>query len=176
MCCTASGSGSRCLGCFEVAPPALAQKFVRKWIDKGRPGRCFTPRWAAVRPSRLGPWVSAEHELEALGVALEGERRPFDIKVRTVNPGTYLTGVTETMTETAFRWLDDSPDFCKRAGVQAGFDALIGFSDGRLDRPEMIDAMTEVASNDSPTIRDVVSKAVEEMLKESQAAASTHTV
>jgi hypothetical protein len=40
----------------------------------------------------------------------------------------------------------------------------------------MIDAMIEVASNDGATLRDVVSKAVEEMLKESQAAAWAHTV
>ncbi|MFC9915061.1 hypothetical protein [Streptomyces sp. NPDC059862] len=119
--------------------------------------------------------MSAENALEALGEALEGERRPFDIKVQAVNPGAYLAGFTETMTETAFRWLDDSPDFYQRAGVQAGIDALIGLSDGRLDPLEMIDAMIEVASKDGGEFRDVVSKAVEDMLNDSQAAAWAHT-
>lgn len=93
-----------------------------------------------------------------------------------MNPGAYLTGFKETITETAFRWLDDSLGFNKQADVQAGFDALIGLSDGRLDPQQMIDAMIEVASYDSAKFRTVVSKAVEEMLKESQAAAWTHTV
>jgi hypothetical protein len=45
-----------------------------------------------------------------------------------VDPGAYLTLFNETMTERAFRWLDDSRNFNKRADVQAGFDALIGAS------------------------------------------------
>jgi NAD(P)-dependent dehydrogenase (short-subunit alcohol dehydrogenase family) len=160
------------------APLSLVQKFVRKWIDDGRPGKVvFTSSMGGLfTPAGFGPYVSTKHALEALAEALEGELRPFNIKVQTVNPGAYLTGFNETMTETAFRWLDDSRNFNKRADVQAGFDALIGVPAGRLDPQEMIDAMIEVASNDSGKYRNVVPKAVEEMLKESQAAAWTHTV
>jgi NAD(P)-dependent dehydrogenase (short-subunit alcohol dehydrogenase family) len=160
------------------APLSLVQKFVRKWIDDGRPGKVvFTSSMGGLfTPAGFGPYVSTKHALEALAEALEGELRPFNIKVQTVNPGAYLTGFNETMTETAFRWLDDSRNFNKRADVQAGFDALIGVPDGRLDPQEMIDAMIEVVSNDNGKFRNVVPKAVEDMLKESQAAAWTHTV
>ncbi|MBA2949660.1 SDR family oxidoreductase [Streptomyces himalayensis] len=160
------------------APLSLAQKFARKWIDEGRPGKVvFTSSMGGLfTPAGFGPYVSTKHALEALAEALEGELRPFNIKIQTVNPGAYLTGFNETMTETAFRWLDDSRNFNKRADVQAGFDALIGVPEGRLDPQEMIDAMIEVASNDSGKFRNVVPKAVEDMLKESQAAAWTHTV
>jgi NAD(P)-dependent dehydrogenase (short-subunit alcohol dehydrogenase family) len=160
------------------APLSLVQKFVRKWIDDGRPGKVvFTSSMGGLfTPAGFGPYVSTKHALEALAEALEGELRPFNIKVQTVNPGAYLTGFNETMTETAFRWLDDSRNFNKRADVQAGFDELIGVPDGRLDPQEMIDAMIEVVSNDNGKFRNVVPKAVEDMLKESQAAAWTHTV
>lgn len=160
------------------APLSLVQKFVRKWIDEGRPGKVvFTSSMGGLfTPAGFGPYVSTKHALEAVAEALEGELRPFNIKVQTVNPGAYLTGFNETMTETAFRWLDDSRNFNKRADVQAGFDSLIGVPEGRLDPQEMIDAMIEVASNDSGKFRNVVPKAVEDMLKESQAAAWIHTV
>jgi hypothetical protein len=160
-----------------VAPLSLVQKFVRKWIDDGRPGKgvftsptggLFTPAGPARRCWPSTRWRPSPRPSK-------GRLRPFNNKVQTVNPDAYPTGFNETMTETAFRWLDDSPDFYERAGAQAGIDARIGLSDGRLDPPEMIDAMIEAASNDSATLRNVVSKAVEEMLKESQAAAWAHT-
>jgi hypothetical protein len=77
--------------------------------------------------------VLTKHALEASPRPSNGRLRPCNIKVQAVNPGACLAGFNETMTETAFRWLDDSPDFYQRAGVQAGIDALIGLSDGRLD-------------------------------------------
>jgi NAD(P)-dependent dehydrogenase (short-subunit alcohol dehydrogenase family) len=160
------------------APLSLVQQFVRKWINEGRPGKVvFTSSMGGLfTPAGFGPYVSTKHALEALAEALEGELRPFNIKVQTVNPGAYLTGFNETMTETAFRWLDDTKNFNKRADVQAGFDALIGNPDGRLDPKEMIDAMISVASQDDGKFRNVVPAAVEEMLKKSQAEAWTHTV
>ncbi|MEO3748595.1 SDR family oxidoreductase [Plantactinospora sp. B5E13] len=160
------------------APLNLAQKFIRKFIDEGRPGKVvFTSSMGGLfTPAGFGPYVSTKHALESLAEALDGELRPFNIKVQTVNPGAYLTGYNETMAETAFRWLDDSKNFNKRADVQAGFDALIGVPEGQLDPQEMIDAMIRIVPSDTGKFRNVVPAAVEQMLKESQQAAWTHTV
>ncbi|WP_281399330.1 hypothetical protein [Streptomyces himalayensis] len=40
-----------------MAPLSLAQKFVRKWIDEGRPGKLvFTSSMGGLfTPGRLGP-------------------------------------------------------------------------------------------------------------------------
>jgi NAD(P)-dependent dehydrogenase (short-subunit alcohol dehydrogenase family) len=160
------------------APLSLAQKFIRRWVDEDRPGKIvFTSSMGGLfTPAGFGPYVSTKHALEAIAEALEGELHPYGIKVQTVNPGAYLTGFNETMAETAFKWLDDDRNFNKRADVQAGFDALIGVPEGRLDPQEMIDAMIEVASSDNGRFRNVVPPAVEQMLKDSQAAAWTATV
>lgn len=160
------------------APLALSQKFIRRWVDEQRPGKIvFTSSMGGLfTPAGFGPYVSTKHALEAIAEALAGELGRYDITVQTVNPGAYLTGYNETMAETAFKWLDDEKNFNKRADVQAGFDALIGVPEGRLDPQEMIDAMIDVISNDHGKFRNVVPPAVEQMLKESQEAAWAATV
>jgi NAD(P)-dependent dehydrogenase (short-subunit alcohol dehydrogenase family) len=160
------------------APLELAQKFARKWIDQGRPGKVvFTSSMGGLfTPTGFGPYVSTKHALEALAEALRDELRPHNIKVQTVNPGAYLTGFNETMAETAFRWLDDDKNFNKRADVQAGFDSLLGTDEGRLDPQEMIDAMVRIVPSDTGKFRNVVPGFVEEMLKKSQAEAWDATI
>ncbi|MEU4173281.1 SDR family oxidoreductase [Streptomyces sp. NPDC026665] len=161
---------------FEVnvfAPLDLVQKFVKKWINQGHAGKIvFTSSMGGLfTPSWFGPYVSTKHALESFAEALRDELKPFGIKVQTINPGAYLTGFNETLAENAFKWLDDERNFNKRADVQAGFDALLGNDDGRLDPQEMIDAMIRIVPSDTGKFRNVVPAFVERMLKESQAAA-----
>jgi NAD(P)-dependent dehydrogenase (short-subunit alcohol dehydrogenase family) len=159
---------------FEVnvyAPLALTQGFIRKWIQQKRPGKIvFTSSMGGLfTPPGFGVYVSTKHALESIAEALQQELRPFDIKVQTINPGAYLTGYNETMADTAFRWLDDSQNFTKRAELRATFDSLLGTPEGRLDPAEMIARMVEIVPADTGKFRNVVPRFVEDMLKQHQA-------
>ena len=124
-------------------------------------GGLFTPPGYAV-------YVSTKHALEAIAEAMQQELRPYGIKVQTINPGAYLTGYNETMADTAFRWLDDSHNFTKRAAMRETFDSLLGTPEGRLDPAEMISRMIEIVPADTGKFRNVVPQFVEDMLKKHQ--------
>jgi NAD(P)-dependent dehydrogenase (short-subunit alcohol dehydrogenase family) len=161
---------------FEVnvhAPLALTQGFIRKWIGQKKPGKIvFTSSMGGLfTPPGFGIYVSTKHALEAIAEAMQQELAPFGIKVQTINPGAYLTGYNETMAETAFRWLDDSRHFTKRAAMRATFDSLLGAPQGRLDPAEMIARMIEIVPADTGKFRNVVPQFVEDMLKQHQLAA-----
>jgi NAD(P)-dependent dehydrogenase (short-subunit alcohol dehydrogenase family) len=110
------------------APLALAQGFIRKFIDEQRPGKIvFTSSVAGLSTiDGFGIYCSTKHALEAIAESMQDELRPYNIKVQTINPGPYLTGFNETMAESAFQWLDDDHNFTKRAILKKTLDALLG--------------------------------------------------
>ena len=57
------------------------------------------------------------------------------------------------MAKNAFRWLDDTLNFTKRAAFRNIVDDLIVDSDGRLDPQDMIAKMAEVIPASSGSIR-----------------------
>jgi NAD(P)-dependent dehydrogenase (short-subunit alcohol dehydrogenase family) len=161
---------------FEVnvhAPLALTQGFIRKWIQQKKRGKIvFTSSMGGLfTPPGYGVYVSTKHALEALAEAMQQELKPFGIQVQTINPGAYLTGYNETMSDTPFRWLDDSRNFTKRAEMRATFDSLLGTPQGRLDPEEMIARMIEIVPADTGRFRNVVPQFVEDMLKKHQSEA-----
>jgi NAD(P)-dependent dehydrogenase (short-subunit alcohol dehydrogenase family) len=160
------------------APLGLAQKFIAKWINAKKKGKVvFTSSMGGLfTPSGYGIYVSTKHALEAVAEALADEVKPYNIQIQTVNPGAYLTGYNETMAENAFRWLDDSKNFTKRADMKANFDSLLGTPEGRLDPTEMIDAMIQIVPSDTGKFRNVVPKFVEDMLKDHQIKAWENTI
>ena len=127
-------------------------------------------------PAGFGIYVSTKHALESIAEALQQELAPFGIKVQTINPGAYLTGYNETMADTAFRWLDDSKHFTKRAALKATFDSLLGTPEGRLDPDEMVRRMIEIVPADTGKFRNVCPQFVEDMLKKSQHEAWDRTI
>jgi NAD(P)-dependent dehydrogenase (short-subunit alcohol dehydrogenase family) len=158
---------------FEVnvhAPLAFTQGFIRKWIAEKKAGKIvFTSSMGGLfTPPGYGIYVSTKHALEAIAEAMQQELKPYGIKVQTINPGAYLTGYNETMADTAFRWLDDSRNFTKRAEMRATFDSLLGTPQGRLDPAEMIARMIEIVPGDTGKFRNVVPQFVEDMLKQHQ--------
>jgi NAD(P)-dependent dehydrogenase (short-subunit alcohol dehydrogenase family) len=166
---------------FEInvhAPLALTQGFIRKWIQQKKAGKIvFTSSMGGLfTPPGFGIYVSTKHALEAIAEAMQQELKPFGIKVQTINPGAYLTGYNETMSDTAFRWLDDSHNFTKRAAMRATFDSLLGTPQGRLDPAEMIERMIEIVPRDTGKFRNVVPQFVEDMLKQHQLDAWNHEI
>jgi len=152
------------------APLALAQAFIRKFVDEKRPGKIvFTSSMGGLfTPAGFGIYVSTKHALEAIAEALQIELKPYGIKVQTINPGAYLTGFNETMAESALHWLDDGRNFTKRADYQRTIDELIGNDTGRLDPEEVVSAMVKIVPADTGKFRNVVPKAVEDSLRDHQ--------
>jgi NAD(P)-dependent dehydrogenase (short-subunit alcohol dehydrogenase family) len=158
---------------FEVnlfAPLILTQGFVRKWVFGKKPGKVvwISSMGGLFTPPGFGSYVATKHAMEAIAESMQQELRPFNIKVQTINPGAYLTGFNETMAENAFRWLDDSKNFTKRAALRAVFDSLLGTPEGRMDPADMIAKMVEIIPEDTGKFRNVWPPAVEKMLKEHQ--------
>jgi NAD(P)-dependent dehydrogenase (short-subunit alcohol dehydrogenase family) len=154
-------------------PLQLTQGFVRKWIDANKPGKIvFTSSMGGLfTPANWGVYVSTKHALESVAEALQQELKPHRIKVQTINPGAYYTGYNETMADAPFRWLHDSKHVTKRAALREEFDRFLSAPDGHLDAREMIDRMIEIVPADTGNFRNVVPKAVEDMLKAHQLAA-----
>lgn len=148
----------------------LAQKFARKFVDEKRPGKIvFTSSVAGLlSPLGLGPYCASKHALESIAETLQAELKPYNIQVQTINPGAYRTGFNDTMAETAFHWLDDNKNFHKKADVEKTFKQILDY---QSDPKEMIEAMIAIIPADTGKFRNVVPKAVEDFLKESQAAA-----
>ena len=151
-------------------PLTLTQGFVRNWVAARKKAKIvFTSSMGGLfTPAGFGVYVSTKHALEAIAEALQQELQPHGIKVQTINPGAYLTGYNETMADTAFRWLNDSRNFTKRAAMRATFDSLLSTPEGHLDPTEMIDRMVEIVPADTGKFRNVCPQFVEDMLKKSQ--------
>jgi NAD(P)-dependent dehydrogenase (short-subunit alcohol dehydrogenase family) len=149
------------------APLALAQGFIRKFIDEKRGGKIvFTSSMGGLfTPDGFGIYCATKHALEAIAESMQVELKPFNIQVQTVNPGPYLTGFNETMAATAFRWLDDTRNFTKRAELKRAFDGMLAKDEGRLDPREMIDAMVSIVPSETGKFRNVVPKQIEDFLK-----------
>ena len=116
-------------------------------------------------PANWGVYVSTKHALESIAEAMQQELAAHGIKVQTINPGAYYTGYNETMADTPFRWLDDAKHVTKRAALRKEFDDFLNAPDGHLDAKEMIDRMIEIVPADTGKFRNVVPKAIEDMLK-----------
>jgi NAD(P)-dependent dehydrogenase (short-subunit alcohol dehydrogenase family) len=158
---------------FEVnvfLPLALTQGVVQKWVREGKQGKVvFTSSMGGLfTPANWGTYVSTKHALEAIAEALQQELSSYGIKIQTINPGAYYTGYNETMADNPFRWLDDGKNFTKRADLRKGFDDFFATPEGRMDPTEMIDRMIEIVPADQGKFRNVVPKAVEDMLKDHQ--------
>jgi NAD(P)-dependent dehydrogenase (short-subunit alcohol dehydrogenase family) len=154
-------------------PLQLTQGFVRKWIDAKKKGKIvFTSSMGGLfTPANWGVYVSTKHALEAVAEALQQELKPYGIKVQTINPGAYYTGYNETMADAPFRWLDESKHVTRREDLRKEFDGFLSSPDGHLDAREMIGRMIEIVPSDTGKFRNVVPKAVEDMLKAHQLAA-----
>ena len=163
---------------FEVnvfLPLQLTQGVLRKWISEGSAkGKkvVFTSSMGGLfTPANWGTYVSTKHALESIAEALQQELASYGVKIQTINPGAYYTGYNETMADNPFRWLDESVHFTKRAELRKGFDDFFATPEGKMDAQEMIDRMIEVVPADTGKFRNVMPKAIEDMLKAHQTAA-----
>src|SRR5262252_3634644 len=148
----------------------LTQRFVRKFIDEGRPGKIvFTSSIGGLISIPYGgPYAATKHALEAIAGSMQAELDPFGIQVQVINPGGYLTGFNETEAESSSHWMDDRRNYVKSADVQGFFDRILGDEQNRLDPQLMADAMVLIIPEDTGLFRNVVPKATEELARNVQ--------
>jgi short-subunit dehydrogenase len=149
------------------APLELTQKFVRKFIDEGRPGKVvFTSSIGGLISIPFGgPYAATKHALEAIAGSMLAELAPFRIQIQVINPGGYLTGFNETEAESASHWMDDQKNYVKRAAVQGFFDQILGDEQNRMDPQLMADAMVSIIPQETGRFRNVVPQQAEDMVK-----------
>jgi len=159
-------------------PLVLTQGVVRKWVANKTKGKVvFTSSMGGLfTPANWGTYVSTKHALESIAEALQQELAPYGIKVQTINPGAYATGYNESMADNPFRWLDESRHFTRWQDLRKKFDAFFATPEGRMDPKEMIDRMIEIVPADTGLFRNVVPKAIEDMLKRHQQAAWNNSI
>ena len=160
------------------APLELTQRFVRKFVDEGRPGKIvFTSSIGGLISIPFGgPYAATKHALEAIAGSMQAELAPFGIQVQVINPGGYLTGFNETEAESSSHWMDDRRNYVKRADVQGFFDRILGDEQNRLDPQLMADAMIQIIPKDTGLFRNVVPQLAEDMVKTVQRDTWTNTI
>ena len=148
-------------------PLELTQRFVRKFIDEGRPGKIvFTSSIGGLISIPYGgPYAATKHALEAVAGSMQAELAPFGIQVQVINPGGYLTGFNETEAESSSHWMDDRKNYVKRADVQGFFARILGDEQNRLDPQLMADAMVQIIPTETGLFRNVVPQLAEDMVK-----------
>jgi NAD(P)-dependent dehydrogenase (short-subunit alcohol dehydrogenase family) len=154
-----------------VPTQAVVQRWVREGQSQGKKVVFTSSMGGPFTPANWGTYVSTKHALESIAQALQQELAAYGIKVQTINPGAYYTGYNDTMADNPFRWLDDRVNFTRRADLRNGFDDFFATPEGRMDPTEMIDRMIEVVPADEGKFRNVVPRAIEDMLKQHQLAA-----
>ncbi|HEV3056967.1 MAG TPA: SDR family oxidoreductase [Vicinamibacterales bacterium] len=149
------------------APLELTQRFVRKFIDEGRPGKIvFTSSIGGLFSIPYGgPYAATKHALEAIAGSMQAELAPFGIQVQVINPGGYLTGFNETEAESSSHWMDDRKNYVKRVDVQGFFARILGDERNRLDPQLMADAMVQIIPRETGLFRNVVPQLAEDMVK-----------
>jgi NAD(P)-dependent dehydrogenase (short-subunit alcohol dehydrogenase family) len=153
-----------------IAPLALTQGFVRKWVTEKRPGKIvFTSSVAGLTAREgTGTYAATKHALEAVAEVLGQELQQYGIKVQTINPGPYFTGFNERMAETPFRWLDDSWNFTKREELGDLFYRRFEPDSMRMDPAEAIAEMVRIVPAMEGKFRNVVPAAAEATLRAQQ--------
>ena len=146
----------------------LTQRFVRKFVDAGRSASIVFVSSVAglVSLPLLGSYAATKHAIECIAETMHAELQPFDIKVKTINPGPFDTGFNQTMAETTYHWHDDSTHFTKEADIRATYDNLF---QGQINPQMMIDAMIEIIPDDNSQFRNVVPSGAEDFARRWQA-------
>jgi len=149
------------------APLELTQRFVRKFIDEGRPGKIvFTSSIGGLISIPYGgPYAATKHALEAIAGSMQAELSPFVIQVQVINPGGYFTGFNETEAESSSHWMDDRKNYVKRVDVQGFFARILGDEQNRMDPQLMADAMVQIIPKETGLFRNVVPQLAEDMVK-----------
>jgi short-subunit dehydrogenase len=143
----------------------FTQGFVRKMVQRKSGKIIFVSSMGGLATVALGgTYCATKHALEAIAEAMKTELAPLGIKVATVNPGAFNTGFNDRGVEAMHQWYEPTMNFTPKE-VFAAVDEMLA---SQLDPQVMSDALVEIVEADRHKFRNVVPKATEDWLKQSQ--------
>jgi len=146
----------------------LTQKVVRGMVERGSGRVVFVSSMAGLMAiPYVGAYCASKHALEAIAGDLSQELKPHGVEVVTFQPGPYKTGFNDRMWDSAYRWMDETRNFTRRADM-AGTAAIL---ESQYDPREAVDALVELVQAEHPKFRNVVPLAIEEAIRGLQAEA-----
>jgi short-subunit dehydrogenase len=143
----------------------LTRGFVRKMVQKKSGEVIFTSSMGGLATFPLGgTYCATKHAIEAIAEAMKAELAPFGIKVATLNPGAFNTGFNDRGVEATMSWYDPQVNFTPKETFSAMYDMLAN----QLDPQIMADAIVQIVEAEKHKFRNVVPKATEDWLKQTQ--------
>lgn len=142
----------------------FSQGFIKKMLQRRSGKIIFVSSVAGFLGGNLtGAYTASKHSIEAIAETLSDELEPFGIQVATINPGPYDTGFNDRMIETRWKWYSPEKYIIDETNATFPYE--------QYDPEEMINKMVEVANDDTGLFRNVMPKAYEKIIKDTQAAA-----
>ncbi len=106
----------------------------------------------------LAAYVGSKHALDAASAALDLEVRPFGIRVVSVLPGPFRTGIVDDAAADAADAADSESYRAAAGGFRAGLHRRM--TDASDDLSAVVEAVIDAATRPSPRLRTVVASAV----------------
>lgn len=150
---------------------ALAQAFIKKFIDGKRPGKIvFTTSMGELwTVPYAASYCASKHAMGSIAEGLKTELAPFNIKIATCNPGVFGTGFNDRGADTMSRWYNPETNFTPMSALEGTAEALAH----QLDPKSMAECIVGVALDENSNFRNVHPKETEDFVKQLQADAWT---
>ncbi len=148
----------------------LTKGFVRKMVERGSGKIVFNSSDAGLQtPPFGGAYSASKYAIEAIAATLREELKPKNVQVATVEPGFYLTGFNDTALEASTYWYNS------KDAVLPGWQPPFTLK-GQEDPQAMIDVMVKVITGEISRYRNVFPEAMEQEVRQAQAAEWEMTV
>lgn len=145
------------LAMCQGAAPQMTERGSGKIINMTSMGGLITMPFAAT-------YTSTKHALESLTEGLRTELSGTGVDVCTINPGVFGTGFNDRGAETMLRWFDPSTTLSRPeliSGLSAGLE-------NQLDPQPIVDALVQLAEENSSQFRNVIPKQIVPWIKAMQ--------
>lgn len=150
---------------FEVnffATIEITNQILRSLVKKKQGRLVFISSIAGLLTgSKSGAYCASKHALEAAVGAIKEEVKSYGITVSTINPGPYLTGFNDRLSEAAKMWYDPENSLVNHDDLSFPMDQYPPEQD--------LQAMVDVIENDDASFRNVFPKDLIPFVQEYQA-------
>lgn len=150
---------------FEVnffSTITLNQKILKNLVKKAEGRIIFISSIGGiVSLEKYGAYCASKHALEAAAQALKQEVSPLGITISTINPGPYLTGFNDRMTEASNAWYDPKNTIINHDNPT--------FSQDQYPEDQDIVKMVDVIVNPKSNFRNLFPTEINQNFKDMQA-------
>lgn len=140
----------------------LTQKFLKGFAQKGSGRVVFISSiGGVVALEKYGAYCASKHALEAAAQSLKHELAPLGISIATINPGPYLTGFNDRMTEASNAWYNPEHSIVNHDNPT--------FSQDQYPEDQDVGQMVDVIVDSQSKFRNMFPLEINETFKEMQA-------